>query len=1422
MAFTNAYAQTDADLFKAFNYAVKNNNAKEGIDLYPKVKSLFDSKYSPGDTLELDYRFHMFFFAKNNNQINLAAHELQRLEFLIDKNYLKTTQYADLMYNLYTFQRDQKNYSECKRILLKTMDDQRNQKISESQELAILYSDLAFINGRLGETDDEIIHYQKAIPLAEKYLTVQHVIDDKYLLANALYDKHRFSEFVIIGKECDEYFKKTNQEKNKLSESINLYQLAVANDSLGNKEELINYANEFLNIISRHPEFGLDLYVILITTRLNQLKQDEIEFVVNIWENYLSYFIERLKLNPKREDYSKNIVEAYYRVSLYSMSFIDEENYEIQKRYNTQNAILKSRMGLKFCRDYNLESTDFYFLLQDKLVEALNEIKSPDAIDEINYARKIVKKYFSGDLLKNITIDVREAEYLLINSNKNKALKLFLNAEKSMLKIENKDFDFLSLQYVIFSGLAHIYTDLGDIQTSQKYQYLQTQNQNLSTKSMQDFGNKYNIEIDNEYSAYSDSLTDFGYLIIQKCQDNSAVDISLSQAYEKLSRDLNRQDLNSVDKLEILQYLGYICLKTENYVQRKKYLQQEQFIRDSLGLWSDSLRISFTISFAHIENELYETDLAISILEKAISDFGEEKIIQFDDLNTTLLNNLAHYYSNSGNVVKAGEILQKELIRLDSLSNRYSGKGPQELTQDRLTILNNLGELCLAIDDVRSAYNYLHRAYILAKDNYSKTSITYYNALQNYSDILMFSEKKDEAEQLLIEENKLAEMLFSKADFEFFNSQKQLFLFYYLDKNYSLCDKLYSTLSENFLNCFFENGKGLNKKQFIQYQIKLWKEFSMFFEYAVKRYDSDPQFLEGVINLYFIMTELMDERELSIKNDNLIYPQLLKTKNEYQKNAQLPFEDLNSLLKSNKLKNQIDSLENEYFVNINNKRYLNEKRFSEFKSNLPVESAFVFNILHHELNTTKISIKENTSMFKEGATINYIFVVKRNEDIQFDRYDDLNFNAESINADYTSLTRSVDQNYDFKSTLISNIFSSTVEKLKDVQTLFVYPTDFLSWFNLEVLKAKTSEYEVENFEVTFLSYLGTNMTNKDIFTPKKITLFGAPEFSAIIEYHKEIKDNGIIGVSFDFDKLNSSKEVIISKVNPNSPAEKADIRVGDRVISVDNILLDTLKSLFSVYNLITGEVGSEVNIQILRSGLKLIKKVVRVDKTLDYKSNYTQLPGTLKEITTISKELSSHPNIIINPFIGINATEENLKNNLNTDILHIATHSFFINRELQIKKYDLTPFNGVYTNSYYGNQYFDNGLVFAGVNNFKLDYYNGSHDNGFLYAGEIENLNMSNVKLVVLSSCESGLANESLFQTTRGIINSLEKAGVQNAIVSLWKVDDKVTQEFMVQFYKNLFSETSISSALRKTKLDIKKQHPEPYYWAPFVLYQLN
>ena len=55
--------------------------------------------------------------------------------------------------------------------------------------------------------------------------------------------------------------------------------------------------------------------------------------------------------------------------------------------------------------------------------------------------------------------------------------------------------------------------------------------------------------------------------------------------------------------------------------------------------------------------------------------------------------------------------------------------------------------------------------------------------------------------------------------------------------------------------------------------------------------------------------------------------------------------------------------------------------------------------------------------------------------------------------------------------------------------------------------------------------------------------------------------------------------------------------------------------------------------------------------------------------------------------------------------------------------------------------------------------------------------------------------------------------------MSLWKVDDKVTQEFMSRFYEIwLNDKTTIREAFNKTQLEIKAKYPEPYYWGAFIL----
>jgi CHAT domain-containing protein len=58
----------------------------------------------------------------------------------------------------------------------------------------------------------------------------------------------------------------------------------------------------------------------------------------------------------------------------------------------------------------------------------------------------------------------------------------------------------------------------------------------------------------------------------------------------------------------------------------------------------------------------------------------------------------------------------------------------------------------------------------------------------------------------------------------------------------------------------------------------------------------------------------------------------------------------------------------------------------------------------------------------------------------------------------------------------------------------------------------------------------------------------------------------------------------------------------------------------------------------------------------------------------------------------------------------------------------------------------------------------------------------------------------------------------RNLIVSLWKVPDAETKDLMVEFYRRLATGKSKALALLESKRAMAKRHPNPFYWAAFVL----
>ena len=92
------------------------------------------------------------------------------------------------------------------------------------------------------------------------------------------------------------------------------------------------------------------------------------------------------------------------------------------------------------------------------------------------------------------------------------------------------------------------------------------------------------------------------------------------------------------------------------------------------------------------------------------------------------------------------------------------------------------------------------------------------------------------------------------------------------------------------------------------------------------------------------------------------------------------------------------------------------------------------------------------------------------------------------------------------------------------------------------------------------------------------------------------------------------------------------------------------------------------------------------------------------------------------------------------------------------------------------------------------------------------------VELAVLSGCGTGLGDVQGADELIGLTRGLLFAGARSVLATLWDVNDDSTAEFMSLFYGRLTEDPRPARALRHAMIQLRKAHPHPYYWAPFVL----
>ncbi len=214
-------------------------------------------------------------------------------------------------------------------------------------------------------------------------------------------------------------------------------------------------------------------------------------------------------------------------------------------------------------------------------------------------------------------------------------------------------------------------------------------------------------------------------------------------------------------------------------------------------------------------------------------------------------------------------------------------------------------------------------------------------------------------------------------------------------------------------------------------------------------------------------------------------------------------------------------------------------------------------------------------------------------------------------------------------------------------------------------------------------------------------------------------------------------------------------------------------------------------------------------------TNIDPLPGTKMEVDGIANVLkaSGYKLQVLTQSL---ATESALKAAKGPELLHIATHGYF----LEDVESTGSAF-GVNLENASANPLLRSGLMLAGAAKTASGASTpnlAANDNGILTAYEAMNLNLEGTKLVVLSACETGLGDVKAGEGVYGLQRAFLVAGAEALIMSLWRVDDSATQQLMRNFYTNWVKLRDKQKAFKQAQLQLMAKYKDPYYWGAFVM----
>ena len=225
---------------------------------------------------------------------------------------------------------------------------------------------------------------------------------------------------------------------------------------------------------------------------------------------------------------------------------------------------------------------------------------------------------------------------------------------------------------------------------------------------------------------------------------------------------------------------------------------------------------------------------------------------------------------------------------------------------------------------------------------------------------------------------------------------------------------------------------------------------------------------------------------------------------------------------------------------------------------------------------------------------------------------------------------------------------------------------------------------------------------------------------------------------------------------------------------------------------------------------------MRVTEMRDFGNmSLAALPGTDKECGGLKAQAraSRKP---IQVFLGVGATEAQLREIDSPRILHLATHGFFLPESEHLDNGQELGTGGINlagdaqrdrrTHVILKNPMHRSGLALAGARRTLDAWTKGdappSDNDGIVTAEEVGGLKLKGTWLVVLSACDTGTGKAKAGEGVLGLRRGFIQAGAQNLLMTLWPISDETTVQIMLDFYNRAFASGNAPQSL----MDVQRE----------------